>query len=238
MIAADQILRLPLLPLLIAQGLHLRRRALRLPEPEGARQGTAGSGAPLRLLIAGDSSAAGVGAAHQDQALTGQLVQRLAPRWQVHWRLEATTGHRTADTLQRLMALPAQPFDVAVLALGVNDVTGAVPQGRFERQQRDLARLLTDRFGVQRILVCGVPQMEHFPALPQPLAWALGCQARRLDRRLTDLSGQIDGFDHLPFELPSDPALAAGDGYHPNPRAYALWADRLAKEIENPVIRA
>ncbi|MDE4173828.1 SGNH/GDSL hydrolase family protein [Phaeobacter sp. PT47_59] len=236
MIAADQILRLPLLPLLIAQGVMVRRKALRLPEPAGPRQGCAGSGPPVRLLIAGDSSAAGVGAAHQEQALAGQLVSRLASRWQVHWRLEATTGHATADTLRRLSELPAQSFDIAILALGVNDVTGAVSQGRFARQQQDLAQLLTNRFGVRQILACGVPQVEHFPALPQPLAWTLGRQARRLDRRLADLSRQIHGFHHLPFDLPSDPELAAEDGYHPNPKAYALWAERLAQEITTPPV--
>jgi lysophospholipase L1-like esterase len=237
MIAIDQILRLPLLPVLIAQGVAVRRKALRLPEPEGPRQGRMGSGPPLRLLIAGDSSAAGVGAAHQDQALAGQLVTRLAPRWEVHWRLEATTGHATADTLQRLMELPAQSFDIAILALGVNDVTGAISQGQFARQQQDLAQLLTNRFGVRQILACGVPHMEHFPALPQPLAWALGRQAQRLDNRLARLSMQIVGLHHLPFELPSDPELAAEDGYHPNPHAYALWAERLAKEIEKNMLR-
>ena len=237
MIASDQILRLPLLPVLIAQGLAVRRNALRLPEPDGPRQGQAGSGPRLRLLIAGDSSAAGVGVAHQDEALAGRLVQQLAKGWQVEWRLEATTGHRTADTLSRLHALPTQRFDVAVLALGVNDVTGAVPQRRFAGQHQELARLLVDRFCVRRILVCGVPQMEHFPALPQPLAWVLGRQARRLDERLAQLSAQLDGYHHLPFELPSDPELAAEDGYHPNAQAYALWADRLAREIETIFVR-
>ncbi|MDE4132368.1 SGNH/GDSL hydrolase family protein [Phaeobacter sp. QD34_3] len=236
MIAADQILRLPLLPLLIAQGLTVRRKALRLPEPEGPRQGQAGTGPSLRLLIAGDSSAAGVGVAHQDQALAGQLVSRLASRWQVHWRLEATTGHATADTLRRLSELPTQSFDIAILALGVNDVTSAVSRGRFTRHQRQLAELLADRFAVRQILACGVPQMEHFPALPQPLAWALGRQAQRLDLGLAELSRQIDGFHHLPFDLPSDPELAAEDGYHPNPKAYALWAERLAQEITTPPV--
>ncbi len=236
MTAADQILRLPLLPVLIAQGLMVRRRALRLPEPEGPRQGQMGAGPHLRLLIAGDSSAAGVGATHQDQALAGQLVRSLASNRLVEWRLEASTGHATADTLQRLTDLPAQRFDVAVLALGVNDVTGAVSQHRFSRQQQELAQLLKDRFDVQKILACGVPQMEHFPALPQPLAWALGRQARRLDARLAQLSQQIDGFHHLPFDLPSDSALAAEDGYHPNPKAYALWGERLAMEVEKALV--
>ncbi|EEX09439.1 hypothetical protein SL1157_1477 [Ruegeria lacuscaerulensis ITI-1157] len=61
-VAVDQIVRLPLLPLLAAQALMVRQRALRLPEPSGPREGRQGRGPRLRLLIVGDSSAAGVGA--------------------------------------------------------------------------------------------------------------------------------------------------------------------------------
>ena len=52
-------------PVLLAQGIYTRRMTPRLPEAEGERQGEAGSGDVLRLLIVGDSAAAGVGAATQ-----------------------------------------------------------------------------------------------------------------------------------------------------------------------------
>ena len=60
-------LNAPLAPLLWAQGVHTRRKTVVLPEPPGPRSGRTGSGSMLRLLIAGDSAAAGVGVDHQDQ---------------------------------------------------------------------------------------------------------------------------------------------------------------------------
>ncbi|NIP82235.1 MAG: SGNH/GDSL hydrolase family protein, partial [Gemmatimonadetes bacterium] len=51
-----------LAPILVAQGLFVRWRTTRLPEPPGDREGVTGAGPPLRLLVAGDSAAAGVGA--------------------------------------------------------------------------------------------------------------------------------------------------------------------------------
>ena len=49
-----------------------------LPEADGAREGVVGSGdAALRLLVAGDSSAAGVGVARQEQAVVGHLARAL-----------------------------------------------------------------------------------------------------------------------------------------------------------------
>ena len=65
-------LKLMLSPLLVAQALATRRRAPELPEAQGAREGALGERVPFRLLIVGDSSAAGVGVRTQDQALVGR----------------------------------------------------------------------------------------------------------------------------------------------------------------------
>ncbi len=231
MIAVDQILRVPLLPVLAAQGLLVRRKAQLLPEPTGARRGQSGSGPELRLLIAGDSSAAGVGAQTQDTALSGQLVTHLAPHFSVDWRLEATTGHITPDTIARLQDLPPQRFDVVVFALGVNDVTRATTSGQFYQRQADLMTLLRDRFTPNLILTSGVPRMELFPALPQPLAWVLGQQAARLDRAQARLADTVPEFQRLPLDVPVDPRFAATDGYHPSPAFYRLWARSLGDQI-------
>ncbi len=229
-VATDQILRIPLLPVLAIQGLAVRRNARLLPEPTGPRHGRAGRGPRLRLLITGDSSAAGVGAGTQSQALSGQLVSQLAQRFTVEWRLEATTGHTTQNTIERLQGHSEQ-FDVAVTALGVNDVTRVVSRQSFEDNQASLLDLLTGPMGARQVIVTAVPQMARFPALPQPLAWVLGQQAARLDRGLQKVAARYPQVSHLALNLPNDPALAAPDGYHPSPKAYAIWAEQLAQLI-------
>lgn len=229
-IAADQLVRVPLLPVLALQGLSVRRNARFLPEPIGPREGREGRGPRLRLLIAGDSSAAGVGAGTQHQALSGHLARRLAKHYSVEWRLEATTGHTTRDTLDRLQKLDME-FDAVVTALGVNDVTRAVSARQFATQQAELLTLLTDSFGARKVIATAVPQMNRFPALPQPLSWVLGQQAKRLDQGLQQVASRFPQARHLTLDLPDDPALAAPDGYHPSPKTYALWADEAARLI-------
>lgn len=85
--------KLLLAPLLIWQGRRVRATALRLPEAAGERSLDGGA---LRLLIVGDSSAAGVGAAHQDEALAGCLARSLAAQLgrPVGWQLVATAARR------------------------------------------------------------------------------------------------------------------------------------------------
>ncbi len=197
-----------------------------MPEPEGPRAGRFGRGPNLRLLILGDSSAAGVGAGTQAQALSGHLLARLGRHYAVEWRLEAATGRTTADALAALGAVEG-PIDMAVTALGVNDVTRGVSRARFATRQGALVDRLAE-MGARRVVLSGVPPMERFPALPQPLAWVLGRQAARLDGALAELAAARPEVRHLRFDMPHDPALAAPDGYHPSPRAYALWADQIA----------
>jgi len=221
--------RLILSPVLLLQALAVRRRAQILPEAEGPRAGVTGSGPVLRLLVLGDSAAAGVGVGTQEQALVGRLVADLARDFTLHWRLEAQTGLTSAQALARLQALDLGRIDVAVTSLGVNDVTRQVPPRRFRRHQRAIAALLVEH-GAQQVWRSGLPPMERFPLLPRPLRDVLGAQARALD---AVLAGDSHGPLHrMPFDVTQlDAALMAPDGFHPGPAIYADWARRLAQEI-------
>lgn len=234
MIPVDVLARAPLLPLLLGQALAVRRKAQVLPEPTGARSGVSGGGPPLRLLIVGDSSAAGVGVSSQPQALSGQLVNALSPHFQVSWQLEAKTGATTRSTLTALSGLEPARFDVAILALGVNDVTRMTTQTQWLTRQKALFDLLRGRFGVGRIIASGVPPMGAFPLLPEPLRWVLGCQAARFDTALAGLAAQSRDLRHIPFDFPPHPDIFASDGFHPSARSYTSWANVLAGQITPP----
>jgi len=86
----ESLSRIVLGPLLLAQGLYVRRFTPRLPEPQGPRAGSCGQGPSLRLLVVGDSAAAGVGVSHQDDALAGQLATCLARDFSLSWQLLAS----------------------------------------------------------------------------------------------------------------------------------------------------
>ena len=225
-------------PLLWLQGRYVRRVTPRLPEPGGARSGSAGQGPVLRLLIAGDSAAAGVGAASQAEALSGQLVQRLARHFCVQWELWATTGHTSADVMLRLQQAPAQSFDAVVLSVGVNDVTALQSPRLWVAQQAALATELQQRFAPRLVIHSAVPPMHAFAALPQPLRWFLGRWAVAMNLQLAlALRGHPWRALHtLPPMPPSDQKdhaaqALASDGFHPGPVAYAVWSEGLAQQI-------
>lgn len=224
---------LPLLaPLLYLQGRWVRRVALRLPEALGPREGTAGRGErPLRLLLVGDSSAAGVGATTQAEALAGRLVDDLGRDHRVEWRLLARTGATTASTIGRLRREPTARFDVAVVCLGVNDVTSGIGLERWRAGQGELRALLRERFGVELVVANGLPPMGSFPLLPQPLRWYLGVGARRFTAALeSDLEAEARGA-FVGLDFTDDATRMAPDGFHPGPSVYAEWARRVADTV-------
>ncbi|MFL4470518.1 SGNH/GDSL hydrolase family protein [Tateyamaria armeniaca] len=219
------------MPLIVSQGLWVAARATRLPEAAGPRQGQSGQGTPLRLLILGDSSAAGVGVDHQDNALSGRLVARLAATHSVDWHLWARSGLTTSSALRLLAAQETRAFDIAVLALGVNDVKNGVHLRRWQTNYQRLIAVLRTRLNVRQIYASGVPPLGSFPLLPDPLRSVLGARADRFDAALGAICAGAGHAHHLAFDIPLDPQFVAADGFHPSAVLYDIWAAQVAAAI-------
>jgi lysophospholipase L1-like esterase len=226
-----------LTPLLVAQALRTRTRMPRLPEAEGDRHGVVGEGPVLKLLIAGDSSAAGVGVVHQRDALAAPLAAELAVRCraQVHWRLVARSGLNSAQTLQLLQRENQEGalghFDLALIATGVNDVVDQVPSHRAVAMRESLANWLRNALGVAHVVFMPLPPVRRFPGLPQPLRWVAGTDAERHDRALARWAATRGDFSRLEVELPLDPTGMASDGFHPGAPVYGACARAAAEHV-------
>ena len=212
---------LALTPLYLAQAAYFIARTEKLPEAAGPRAGQSGQGAPMRLLILGDSSGAGVGVAHQDQALIGQMLHHLEPERAMTWQVIARSGVTTAHA--RRMLAGAGACDVAVLALGVNDVLRQTPVRRFADEY---AGLIAD-LPAGHILVSAVPPLGQFTVFPRPLRDYLGRRATALDIALQTVCAR-SGALHVPFDLAPDPGWLARDGLHPGAALYAEWGRCMA----------
>lgn len=225
--------KLVLAPLLVAQAVATRRRAPVLPEADGPRRGSVGAGAPLRVLIVGDSSGAGVGVKTQDDALAGHLTRTLAalvPR-RIDWALHAKSGITTAQALALLQAEPPAPADVAVVVLGVNDVVGQVPSASAVRQRAALADWLREHAAVRHVVFAPLPPMHRFPLLPQPLRWIAGSDAARHNAAVARWAETREDVSHARIALDLGPQNMADDGFHPGAPVYRACGEALARHI-------
>lgn len=200
------------------------------PDPPPDRGADAPSATrPLRLLIAGDSAAAGVGVGRIDEAMAGCLPALLAARLgrPVVWRLIAANGLDARGLLPRLADAPAG-LDLALIAIGVNDATGRRAPARW------LDDLAAVRDGLRasspgiRLLWSGLPPMHAFPALPRPLRDYLGARACRLDAALEAWAAGDPTMRHLPLPDLRGDGMMAIDGFHPGPAGHRHWGELLA----------
>lgn len=226
--------RFPLAPVLVRQGQELRKTAVRLPEAAGPRRGQSGqelTTKPMRVLILGDSAAAGVGVSQQEYALAGCLARELEQDRSYAWALWAKSGDTTAHTLVKLHLQPAEQFDYVIISLGVNDATSQCSLSTFLRRQRALYRRLRASFGVHRVLVTEVPPMQYFDALPQPLRWYMGQRARLLNQGLARLIAREPACELVQVNFPTERQYMAEDGFHPSAIGYRHWAQALAQRL-------
>jgi len=239
----DIVARALLFPLLFAQAQRVRSSVEPLPEPPGPRAGREGRGDDeLRLLVVGDSSAAGVGAPHQNLALARPLARHLAQQLQrpVRWNLLAATGLTSAAALAFLKQRDVPEAEIAVVVLGVNDITNQVPPAQALKLRGEIAVWLEAHAGVSEVLFPALPEMDRFPSLPQPLAWWAGQMSRRNNRAQARWA---EGWTlpqprvaHVPMEGLMRGDDMAGDGFHPGPGLYARVAGHLAEVIARDVV--
>jgi lysophospholipase L1-like esterase len=227
--------KLALAPLLVAQAIATRRRAPVLPEADGEREGLVGEtgSEPLRLLVAGDSSAAGVGVARQDDAVVGHLVRALhrAIERPVAWALHARTGLSTRGVLALLRESPPPRADVAVVISGVNDVIDQVPTARAVRDRAALADWLLGEIGVRHVVFAPLPPIDRFPLLPEPLRRVMGGDARRHDAALARWAATRSDVSHAAIAVELDAAGMASDGFHPGEPVYRACGEALALHV-------
>jgi lysophospholipase L1-like esterase len=245
--------KLALGPVLLAQARYLRSRTPLLPEAAGPREGLTtpnarmaaahAASAPhaVRVLVVGDSSAAGVGVAHQRQALTGHLTRHLAQLIQrpVAWRVSAKMGDTTQMTLQRVQREHAErpmQADVAVVATGVNDLHDQVPSHHAVAHRADLADWLLAHTGARHVLMVPLPPVHQFPLLPNPLRWVVGADARRHDKALAEWAATRNDVSHPRIDMTLGWHNMAADGFHPGEPVYRMCGEALAEHLARQVL--
>ena len=220
-------------PLVLPQGRVVRRTTPRLPEAAGPTTVTAGAGArPLRLLLLGDSTVAGIGVASHEEGLAGGLARELAPR--LGRPVAATAigrgGATSRDLVVDLLDAAAGPWDAAFVSIGANDALAARSRRTFARDLGTvLDRLESDSPGIA-LLVSSLPGFRWFELLPQPLRWNLDLHARSLEAAAR---AAIAGRAWMtPPASGYTPDFFAADRFHPGAVGYARWAAWIADAAE------
>ena len=195
------------------------------------------TGTSLRLVVLGDSGAAGFGANSADQTPGALLAAGLAAASErsVRYLCMAEVGARSSDLAAQVERARIVRPHVAVVMVGANDVTHRV-------RPPESVRLLTDAVAALRVMGCEVvvgtcPDLGTVGPIRPPLRWV----ARRLSRQLAAAQAigvsAVGGYavalaDLLGPEFAARPAdMFAADQFHPSTAGYAAVAEALLPAV-------
>lgn len=220
---------------LLPQAIWVRKTARRFPPADGAPHGETGSGPnQMRLLAVGDSIIAGVGARTFESALVGQAAKHLSDAFdaRVHWKAHGRSGATTRQIATRMLSpLENEPADAIVVSAGVNDVISLYRLSRWRMDIETLLRSLADRWPNAVVALSGLPPMNHFPALPQPLRAVFGMRARQFDRVLRETLKDYPQAVHIPLAFEARASSFCDDGFHPSQQSYVEFGRLSAAAI-------
>ena len=232
-------------PVYVWQGLATRRRVERMAPPAGPVSGIVGasrSNGPgeglrnetqdptIRLLVLGDSSAAGVGVTLVEDSLAPRLAERLHALSGriVAWRAAGSNSAVSAQIRDHVVPnLAAEPYSHILLHVGTNDAKNFHNARRFKAAFGGLLYALKAKWPEARIVWSPPVDLDRVPALPRALARILERRAkiiRRMGARLCVERGAIAA-----TSLPRvEPAGFSRDGFHASAEGYAYMASHLA----------
>ncbi|MFI6653758.1 SGNH/GDSL hydrolase family protein [Streptomyces sp. NPDC050529] len=224
-----------LLPIVAAQGLWVRSKTERIPPASGPTEGTEGegAGAPMRIGVLGESTAAGCGVETQAEAFPALLAGMLAGRTgrTVAWQVVGEYGATLRRVRHRLMPGLGGDLDVATLLVGVNDVLVR----RSPQEWADDLEVVVDHLAGQaeHVVVAGTPPFASVPSLPGVLGRFLAEQAAALDVASRRVCAERERVTWIGAEalLPMEPEFFARDGFHPGAVGYRRWAEAIADHL-------
>jgi lysophospholipase L1-like esterase len=223
-----------LTPLLRGQATQAIRRAPRLPGPSGPADGVVGEGDPYRrLLVIGESTAAGIGASQHTRALPGFLAAEMTGRrgGTVAWTVRGKSGVTARRVITELLPVGPEPFDFTLVTVGINDLLDRRPPHAWGADLQMLIEALSDEHGRTRVIVSGMPPVHQVPAIPQPLRFVAGRRAATMNR-ITRQVSTASGATYVPIKgQRGHGELFAPDGFHPSEAGYRVWARTLAQAL-------
>lgn len=221
-----------LMPLVMLQKRQAGSNMKLLPEASGPTCGVAGeqTRTPFRLVVVGESTAAGCGVASHEQGFAASLAQELA--WSsgrfVAWKVMGQHGATARRIRYKLLPQMDASFDRAVVLAGANDVlAGRTP----EQWREDLAAIVEELASrAAEVTVVGIPNFRVFPSLPRTLRRYLAERADLLDQVSQEVCAAVPSATWVSSSaLPDDLAdFFAEDGFHPSAFGYSYWAKAVS----------
>ena len=181
----------------------------------------------FRVLIAGDSIAAGVGATEFDRSFPGLIGNYLGEKYYVELRNFSMSGSKISDLLE--MNFARQKQDLIAMVISSNDLLRFTKLKRFRQETEDVL----SRFSklARKVVVTGPGNISLCPAIPGFLKPIYRHRAFRYAGILAKASGKFKNVVYVnsvslsenPLNRYDNTHHNTVDGFHPNDKGHRFW---------------
>jgi lysophospholipase L1-like esterase len=188
------------------------------------------------LLVVGDSTAVGTGAANPRDSLAGRLGAAL-PRTRIDNL--AANGALTRDVLAQLERAPLASYDAVLVQVGGNDALRFTSMAQLGNDINAVLERAASVADYTALMSTG--DLGAAPALPWPIDRLFSARSRRV-REVFSAAAARHGADYVDlfsgagieqFDRNAEDYHAA-DGLHLSGEGYGIWYQRLTAATELP----
>ena len=184
-----------------------------------------------RLLVVGDSTGVGTGAAHPQDSLAGR-ISTAHPAWLIDNHAE--NGAKFEDIAAQFDR-PTKAYDLVLVLAGGNDVIRLTPADELQASIVNTVRMAQARAPVVVLMPSG--NVGHSPFFPPPVSWWMSHRSKALHTMVQKIASEpgvryvrlLKPADADPFAL-EPTRMHAADGLHPSSDGYAQWFQELERQ--------
>lgn len=183
----------------------------------------------MRILVAGDSTAVGVGASTPAGSTAGQLGALFPQAAVVN---AGQSGLRVAELAAQLRQYQGKHFDLVVLQIGGNDITHFT---NLKAMESDINAALKQAMQLSpRVLLFTSGDVGAAPIFPKPMQLLLTRKTKQVREMFMQQASQagatyVDLFEPRESDpFAKDPkTYYAADDFHPSSAGYAHWFNKI-----------
>lgn len=188
--------------------------------------------ASVSLLVVGDSTGEGVGAARPEESIAGLLAQHLGATYVEN---RAVSGARVSDLREHVSAASLPSYTVILVQIGGNDIINFHSSTRAAEELVPILKTLSEKTNSLYLMSAGnVGAATAFPYILRPIYHALTREYHSAFQTVADREGAVyvNLYAHPSVDpFVKDPEHYLADGLHPSSDGYALWFEKLKSKL-------
>ncbi|NPV03980.1 MAG: SGNH/GDSL hydrolase family protein [Syntrophaceae bacterium] len=185
-----------------------------------------------RILVVGDSTGVGTGAARPEESVAGRIAGEFPGVEIVNL---SRNGAKLKDVLSQLESVADSRFDVVLVQAGGNDILGFTDLGELRDTTRQV--LQSAREKGDSVFFISTGNVGLAPAFFPPISWVLTARTREARAIFLDLSREL-GVQYVDLFREKGNEIFLGDPdrfytpdyLHPGSEGYRVWYEELKKQ--------